>query len=293
LLLGLATVAAQDITPPGFKLRPLAAVTPATAAKELFGRKTTPAGLPARSIGFYAKGCLAGAEPLPADGPTWQVMRPSRNRAWGNPVLVAFLERLSSRVPGVSAWPGLLVGDMSQPRGGPMITGHASHQIGLDADIWLTPMPRRSLSVPEREAMRATMMVRPDRLDVSQSWSKDAMAVVKLAASQPQVERIFINAAIKKAMCRDAGGDRAWLDKVRPIYGHDYHFHIRLACPPGETACEHQAAVPATDGCGKELDYWLSDAVLHPRPPKTPPKPRPPLTLGDLPAPCRQVLGAP
>ena len=169
-------------------------------------------------------------------------MRPSRNRAWGHPVLIAFLERLSARVPGVSAWPGILVGDMSQPRGGPMITGHASHQVGLDADIWLTAMPRRSLSAGERETMRATMMVRPDRLDVSPSWTPDAMAVVRLSAEQPQVERIFINAAIKKAMCRDASGDRAWLDKVRPIYGHDYHFHIRLACPPGEAACEHAGA---------------------------------------------------
>src|SRR5689334_13504737 len=115
VLAGLAPAAAQDVTPAGFRLAPLASVSAATPAKELFGRKPTPAKLPPHSIGFYAKGCLAGAEALPADGPTWQVMRPSRNRAWGNPILVAFLERLSSKVPAVSAWPGLLVGDMSQP----------------------------------------------------------------------------------------------------------------------------------------------------------------------------------
>ena len=64
-------------------------------------------------------------------------MRLSRNRNWGHPKLVEFLERLSAKGAKVG-WPGLLVGDMAQPRGGPMLTGHASHQVGLDADIWLT-----------------------------------------------------------------------------------------------------------------------------------------------------------
>jgi penicillin-insensitive murein DD-endopeptidase len=287
------SAAAQDITAPGFRLPPLGPVTAATPAKELFGRKTTPAALTPRSIGFYAKGCLAGAKELPITGDNWQVMRLSRNRNWGNQALVAFVEKLASSVPKVSSWPGLLIGDMSQPRGGPMLSGHASHQIGLDVDIWLTPMPRHTLSSGERETMKATNVVRQDRLDVDGDWTPDSMAVVKLAAQDPQVERVFVNAAIKKAICRDAKGDRAWLDKVRPIYGHDYHFHVRLACPPGETACERQAPPPGNDGCGKELDHWFSDAVLHPKPPRVPVKPRPPLTLAQLPSPCREVLAAP
>src|SRR3954451_16050793 len=116
---------------------------PKVAAKDLFGRKPTPVPLEARSIGFYTKGCLAGGVALPINGKTWQVMRLSRNRNWGHPKLIEFLERLARRVPQINGWPGLLVGDISQPRGGPMLTGHASHQVGLDADIWLTPMPDR------------------------------------------------------------------------------------------------------------------------------------------------------
>src|SRR6516162_10917848 len=139
---------------------------PKIPAKELFGRKTTPAPLEARSIGFYSKGCLAGAVALPINGETWQVMRLSRNRNWGNPHLIEFLERLSLKVHKVAGWPGLLVGDISQPRGGPMLTGHASHQVGLDADIWLTPMPNRELSRAEREDMSATMVVAESRTDV-------------------------------------------------------------------------------------------------------------------------------
>ena len=116
---------------------------PATPAKELFGRKSQPAKLESRTIGFYSKGCLSGAVALPINGATWQVMRLSRNRNWGHPNLVQFLERLAAQGP-KTGWRGLLVGDMSQPRGGPMLTGHASHQVGLDADIWLTPMPTAS-----------------------------------------------------------------------------------------------------------------------------------------------------
>ncbi len=107
----------------------------------------------ARAIGFYAKGCIAGAKALPINGETWQVMRLSRNRNWGHPQLIALLERLSKKSTKVAGWNGLLVGDISQPRGGPMLTGHASHQVGLDADIWLTPMPKRELSRLEREEM--------------------------------------------------------------------------------------------------------------------------------------------
>ncbi|MDQ0473749.1 penicillin-insensitive murein endopeptidase [Labrys wisconsinensis] len=294
LLASAAAAPAQDITPPGFKLPPLGPVTAATPAKELFGRKPTPAELETRSIGFYAKGCLAGAVALPVNGQTWQVMRLSRNRNWGNPAMIAFLERFSNEVPDVAGWPGILVGDISQPRGGPMRTGHASHQIGLDADIWLTPMPRRELSTAERETMSAKMMVRGDRLDVSSAWTPGHMAVIRAAAMDPQVQRIFVNPAIKKALCRDAAGDRSWLEKVRPMFGHDYHFHVRLYCPKGATTCTPQDEVPGGEGCRKEdLAWWFSDAVLHPRPPTTPAKPKPPLVMADLPAACRQVLVSP
>src|SRR5437016_1352635 len=161
---------------------------PSTPAKELFGRKTAPAAPPSlhsRTIGFYSKGCLAGAQALPINGPTWQVMRLSRNRNWGHPELVQFLERLASKAP-KTGWRGLLVGDMSQPRGGPMRTGHASHQVGLDADIWLTPMPAREFTRAEREEVSATMVVAQDRKDVDPNvWTPAHVNVIKAAAQDP------------------------------------------------------------------------------------------------------------
>jgi penicillin-insensitive murein endopeptidase len=268
---------------------------PHLAAKQLFGRKMLPTEGAPRVIGFYAKGCIAGAEELPITGPTWQVMRLSRNRNWAHPAMVALLERLSAKIHKDAGWPGLLIGDMAQPRGGPMITGHASHQIGLDADIWLTPMPNRMLSRNEREEMSAVMMVRKDRLDIDpHAWTPSHLAVIRDAAKEPSVERIFVNAAIKKALCREAKGDRSWLWKIRPMYGHDYHFHVRIKCPPGNPQCEGQTPPPEKEGCtAKDFAYWFSDRVLHPKPPKVPPKPKPPITLAQLPADCRHVLAAP
>ena len=268
---------------------------PKNPAKELFGRKTEPLPLAARSIGFYTHGCLAGAVALPINGQTWQVMRLSRNRNWGHPELIAFLERLAAQVPKVSSWAGILVGDMSQPRGGPMLTGHASHQIGIDADIWLTPMPKTPLSREQREEMSAVDMLAPDKRDVDPKiWTPDRTAVIKAAALDPKVERIFVNAAIKKALCRDAGTDRHWLHKVRPWYGHNYHFHVRMVCPSDSPECKGQDAPSDDEGCApKDFEYWLRDSVLNPPPPKEPVKSRPPLTMADLPPACKQVLLAP
>jgi penicillin-insensitive murein endopeptidase len=256
------------------------------AAKDVFGRATTPSEAPAHAIGFYSRGCLAGGVTLPADGDSWQVMRLSRNRAWGHPAMIAFLERFSRKAAREGVWPGILVGDISQPRGGPMLTGHASHQIGLDADVWLTPMPDHRLGRAEREEMSAVDMVRADGLAVDPAhWSAHQAEIIKAAAEEPEVELIFVNAAIKKSLCETNKGE-AWMTKVRPYWGHNYHFHIRIDCPAGEAGCQPQEPVPAGDGCDKSLDWWFTNEALHP----APGMPKPPLTLSQLPAECRQVV---
>ena len=233
-------------------------------------------------------------------GDDWQTMRPSRNRAWGHPKLIKLLKRLAHDAKEKDGWPGLLVGDIAQPRGGPMLTGHASHQVGLDADIWLTPMPDHVLTVQEREDIQATQMVAASRLDVDPKVFTDKqVALIKRAASYPEVERIFVNPAIKKALCKAAGTDRGWLSKVRPMGGHDYHFHVRIGCTnPG---CEGQKAVDNGDGCGKELDNWLKNIAAGVKKglekPSVDDKLAPPsekrfLTMDKLPAECKTVLNS-
>jgi penicillin-insensitive murein endopeptidase len=259
---------------------------PKLPAKEVFGRALTPAEAQARSIGFYSRGCLAGAKALPVDGQTWQVMRLSRNRMWGHPTMIAFLERFSRRAAAEGVWPGILVGDISQPRGGPMLTGHASHQIGLDADVWLTPMPDHRLSREDREEMSALDMVSGDGLSVDAAhWTPRQAAIIKAAAEEPEVDRIFVNPAIKKALCKTAAG-QSWMNKVRPYWGHNYHFHIRIKCPAGQQSCEPQEPIPPGDGCDPSLNWWFTEEALHPRLTK----PRPPITMAQLPPECRTVV---
>ncbi len=308
-------VAAETVTGPSKR----AAATPAAApaakpaaskktapksppARELFGAVTTPAPLASRSIGSYAKGCLAGGVSLPINGPDWQVMRLSRNRNWGTPQLLDFLERFASDARALDGWPGLLVGDMSQPRGGPMLNGHTSHQVGLDADIWLTPMPDRILTPQEREDMTAvTMLKDPFSVDPT-IFTMLQVKLIRRAASYPQVARIFVHPAIKKALCQmapQAGKDTAWLGKVRPWWNHHYHFHVRLKCPPGMDGCEDQKEVSGDNGCGQELTNWyamLKKAAIQaakPVPPGTKPwTGKPPLTMAQLPKECGTVLTA-
>ena len=292
LVAGLGHALAQEGSTRGEKSgAPVDATLLSRPAKELFSRQTKPLPLAARSIGFYSQGCLAGAMALPINGATWQVMRLSRNRNWGHPTLIAFLKRLAAKAKKIG-WNGLLVGDLSQPRGGPMPSGHNSHQVGLDADIWFTPMPSRKLSRDQREDASAVDMVREDRLDVDpEVWTHERTELIRTAAREPEVERIFVNAAIKKALCREAGEDRDWLAKVRPWSGHDHHFHVRILCPADSPQCKPQPPPEPGDGCGHELDYWFSDAVIHPAPPTEPPKP--PLTLAELPAACRALVTTP
>jgi len=271
-------------------------------AKKVFGGQKEPTtNLKARAIGSYARGCMAGGQALPVDGPAWQVMRLSRNRNWGHPDLVALVERLAKESKANDGWNGLLVGDLAQPRGGPMPSGHASHQVGLDADVWLTPMPDRTLSAKEREEIKATVVVKDRRHIDPAVWTDAHARLIKRAASYPEVARIFVHPPIKAELCKWSKGqkDRSWLAKVRPYFGHNYHFHIRIKCPDGSTTCKNQPDPAPKDGtgCGDELAYWMGDKPW-PKPakpeakPQKPAKPAPPLTLAALPAECRAVVTA-
>ena len=273
-------------------------------AKELFGSVAVPAPLAARSIGAYSKGCLAGGVALPINGPDWQVMRLSRNRNWGHPRLIDYLERLASDARAFDDWPGLLVGDLSQPRGGPMLTGHTSHQIGLDADIWLTPMPDRILTDQEREDISAVSMLKDPFTVDPEVWTPGRTKLIKRAASYPQVHRIFVHPAIKKILCQQAGAkNRRWLAKVRPWWNHYYHFHVRLSCPPGVAGCANQKPVAGNDGCGTELKNWYAmlrkSEIWKANQPPTPAKPATPAKskkrlkrVADLPKDCKTVLAS-
>lgn len=268
-----------------------------TPAKKLFGAQQRPADMTAHAIGSYAKGCLAGGKALPVNGPAWQVMRKSRNRFWAHPAMVALVERLAMEAKEHDGWNGLLVGDFAQPRGGPMLSGHASHQTGLDGDVWLNQMPDRTLTDAERENMSATLVVK-DRTTMNYKvWSEAHARLIRRAASYPEVARIFVHPPIKAELCKWATGDRSWLAKIRPYYGHDAHFHIRINCPKDSVGCKNQAPARPKDGtgCGEELAYWMGSVPWRKArkdPNAKPVKPAPAMTLAALPAACRAVVTA-
>jgi penicillin-insensitive murein endopeptidase len=185
-------------------------------------------------------------------------------------------------------FPDLWIGDLGQPRGGPMPWGHASHQSGLDADIWLDLNPKPVLPLAQREEIEVASLVTRDETEVDPAtWTPRHAALIRLAAEQKGVDRIFVHHAIKRRLCADHAGE-PWLRRVRPWRGHDSHMHVRLSCPAGQPLCVDQAPVPPGDGCDASLAWWLTPEARRP-PPRPVPAPPPPR----LPAACAAVLNGP
>ena len=270
----------------------LAAVgQPAAAQERGWGDFRTPAAGTPQAIGSYANGCLAGGAALPPEGEGYQHIRLSRHRSFGHPVLIAFVQDFGRRVAAAGLGTAI-IGDLTQPRGGPMTYGHASHETGLDVDVWLRldlpPLPRAA-----REVLEEVKMVNDDTWRVSPAvWTDGQAELIRIAAEDPRVARIFVNPAIKLELCRRDWPDRAWLRVVRPWRGHDGHFHVRLHCPADSPACQPQAPPGPGDGCGAELMSWFPDPAQQVRPAVIrPPGPRPAPPL--LPAACQAVLTMP
>jgi penicillin-insensitive murein endopeptidase len=270
---------------------PLLAAMVATvaASAQEWGQVSTPTAGPPQSIGFYTAGCLQGAQSLPHDGPGYEVIRISRNRYWGQPVTLDFIKTLSEKVRAAGQAP-LYVGDIGQPRGGPAVSGHASHQTGLDADLWFERQPGPPLAPAQRENPRLRSLVRADDNGIDDGvFTQQHVTLLQLAAEMPHLDRIFVNKWIKQRLCQTVTGNRAWLNKLVVWVGHDEHFHIRLHCPPGNPQCKPQAGYYANDGCGEPLDLWFTRPPVTLPPPDAPQAPYRP----KLPAACTAVLKAP
>ncbi len=242
-----------------------------------------------QAIGFYSAGCLGKGIALPLRGQGFTVMRSSRNRYYGHPTLIAFVKSLGNYA--ASQGQQLLIGDLSQPHGGPMAYGHRSHQIGLDVDIWFyQKAAQRSLAQAETEQLTMLSVIDVATGDLNRNrWSPYYRDILKRTAQAPNVERIFVNPIIKNALCHHEQGNRTWLQKLRPWWGHDAHFHVRLRCPQDSHQCVSQKPPPPGDGCQPDLKLWIKQiqqAVLNPSP--TPPKSASKPTT--LPTACTAIL---
>ena len=270
-----------------FLLLNLNPISQASAPKAQWDTVSRPSQQAPQSIGTYTGGCLSGAASLPTEGVGYQVMRLSRQRRYGHPHLIEFVEQLG-KLTASEQHSSLLIGDLGQMRGGPTPSGHRSHQTGLDVDIWfllLQPATHPPLSHDERETWQAPSMLNKGVVD-NALWTQTHEKILATAASLPFVERIFVNARIKQALCQHAPAhNRAWLRKIRPWWQHDDHFHVRLSCPEGDAHCQHQAPLPAGEGCGGELAWWFGKDSTKPSTPQKAGK-----SAAHLPALCKQVL---
>jgi penicillin-insensitive murein endopeptidase len=228
-------------------------------------------------------GCIGGAVSLPPEGPGFQTIHLDRSAFWGAPSTIAHLEQFGSEAA-AAGMPTLLVEDISRARGGPLPGGHVSHQIGLDADVGLDMRGRPPLSDSARETVELRSMVRADGRGVDPAvWSPREIALLRMAAALPEVDRILVNPAIKQQLCREVTGDRSWLHLIRPWYGHAAHMHIRFRCPVGQADCVQAAPPPAGDGCDATLQWWF-DQLNAPAKPSAPYRPPP------APAACKAIL---
>lgn len=179
-------------------------VSSASLAATPWQKITHPVPGAAQSIGSFANGCIIGADTLPVQSDNYQVMRTDQRRYFGHPDLVMFIQRLSHQAQqrGLGT---VLIGDMGMPAGGRFNGGHASHQTGLDVDIFLQ-LPKTRWSQAQLLRPQALDLVSRDGKHVVPSrWSSDIASLIKLAAQDNDVTRIFVNPAIKQQLCLDAG----------------------------------------------------------------------------------------
>ena len=232
-------------------------------------------------------------------------MRLSRKRNWGHQNTLNFVRELSQYASSLDGWKGLYIGDISQARGGPFEDGHVSHQIGLDVDIWMLPAKNLDLSTNSRETLSSISIKRPNNRNVNENWSKQHIKILKKAAQNPLVDRIFVTAVAKINMCENENENKSWLRKIRPWYGHDTHFHVRLKCPENSTDCIKQ--IPTVNelsdnryGCDETLNWWVTE-FLEPKKALTKEEekalklkrtPRD-YTMADLPLKCVDVINSP
>jgi penicillin-insensitive murein DD-endopeptidase len=188
---------------------------------------------------------------------------------WGVPELVSAIDRTAKKV--ASQFPGAVlgVGDLSLSRGGE-IDRHHSHESGRDADIgyYLRDTKKKAFS-PDR-----FIVIKPDGaardrpgvfFDDERNWALVSSLVSDRAA---HVTQIFVAPHVRARLLRYAEQMHVALEirqrasermlQPRHVPLHDDHFHVRVACPPGEA-----------DVCIEHALLYTSHAVrpptAHPR----------------------------
>ena len=225
---------------------------PAAAAD--WSTVTTPAPGPTQSIGFYSAGCLQGAQALPLDGPGYEAIRISRNRYWGQPVMLDFIQTSPQKVRAAGQAP-LYIGDIGQPRGGP----------GADRPCQPPDRPRcrHLVRAPARPAPAAGRPREPApalagerRATPASTMRSSRRSMCRCCGRRPQMpnlDRMFVNKFIKAAALPDRRRQPRLAEQARGVG------RPRRAFPRPPALPARQPAMPAA---GRLLPRrWLRRAA--------------------------------
>lgn len=207
-----------------------------------------------QAVGFYSKGSLINPSQLPNDGVGFLKLFQPRDRAYATQDLVTLIENAASAI--ALAFPGgerMQMGDFSQREGG-QISGHASHQNGLDVDVKFFNHAHLEQDPMGTNGFDEIFVDEKNQVTPNYDFERNE-ALVKFVVDSGLVRRIFVDGNIKKAFCDRAKAsgeyrdDLEWLRRLRPLEGHQDHFHIRIACPTSSPNCVAQEEPPLGTSC--------------------------------------------
>jgi murein endopeptidase len=210
-----AALADEPAPPPQQPLPPVATETPAPLPPVATPAPEPQPLPPSRAAGQPWHGRLVDGRQLPLTGPgfaTWDpILKRVGNRPWrrwGTDRLLYTLHRVlgayAQRHPDA---PPVLVGDLSRPRGGDFGPrfggiGHASHQNGLDADVYYPRLDRRL-----RRAFKPSLVDRAAAQELVDAFVAEG------------AEYVFVGPSL---------GLRGPRKVVQALTHHDDHLHVRL-----------------------------------------------------------------
>ncbi len=183
----------------------------------------------------------------------FEVVSPGRNRHYGTYDMAEIISRMGKNLVDIHNHK-LFVGNISQKNGG-ALPPHASHQIGIDADLGY-PTTSDSVKFP------VVVQMKNRQYNPSIYSAEKTYALLKFTFSQPdiRVDRVFMDRTIKKSLCDYAKSKNEFNSKDKELVnrifnsidhvdGHGDHFHLRLKCSSYDPACRNKL-YSVNKGCG-------------------------------------------
>jgi len=206
-----------------------------------------------QAIGFYSKGELKFADKMASESTHHIKLFLPRNRGFGTLMLINIAMEASSILnANFPAGERVQFGDMSNKDGG-FLSGHNSHQNGLDVDVSYMRMDYREQDQFDIDGFDENFVIK-NILSPNFDMERN-LFIFKSLVSTNKVNRIFVDQVIKNAICEHVikiGQRELYRETLRRLRhwpNHLNHFHLRLVCPSDSSKCEEQTPPPDGDGC--------------------------------------------